>query len=194
MNPTWSLEDGPLLIDVDGVLADFAHAILALAAEKYNVFAQPSDCNKDPIWDAIGCPYLPPAIDDAIRDREFVYRMKPIPGALDFLRTLENTYGPDNVEICTAPWQGKGVGQWSEQRYSWLKDVAKVAPSRIHMTSRKYRIAGILIDDSEKHLIRRKPGERYCIAQPYNIHLEGVVIRGGYRECLDWLKGTVNGR
>jgi len=175
----------PILVDCDGILSNFTQACLDLAAEKFNVFALPEDCNKDPLWDAIGCPYLPPAIDDAIRDREFVYRMKPLPGALDFLRTLENTYGKDNIEICTAPWNS----QWAEQRYDWLNDIAKIPAQRVHMTKRKYRIPGILVDDTLKHLKPRKDNQAFCIAHPYNTEWTGP--RGNYQDCLKWLEGVI---
>lgn len=170
----------PILVDVDGCIADFVQACLDLAAEKFNIFAQPSDCTYDPLWNAIGCPYLPPAIDEAIAKREFVYRMKPLPGGIEFLRTLEDKYGEKNVFICTSPWNG----QWAEQRMAWLRDKAGVKQNRIIQCSAKHLVNGILIDDSVKHLVNRDFG--YCIAQPYNTEHKGP--RGGYQDCLKWLE------
>jgi hypothetical protein len=170
----------PILVDCDQVLSDFVQACLDLAAEKYNVFATKEDCTKDPPWDAIGCPYLPANINEAIAKGEFVYRMKPLAGGIEFLRDLETQFGERNVYICTAPWNG----EWASQRLDWLRDIAKVPMKRVITTSCKYLVQGILIDDSVKHLVNRDFG--YCIAQPYNTEFKGP--RGNYRECLEWLK------
>src|ERR1043165_8567972 len=113
-----------IIVDVDGVLSAFTEEVLALAAQKFNIFARPEDCTSDPIWSAIGCPTLESLIDDEIIHREFCYRMKPIEAGIQFLRDLEAEFGVDKVDICTAPWgydqREKATGEWASQRYAWL--------------------------------------------------------------------------
>lgn len=181
--------NGVLLIDVDGVLADFTHACLKLAAEKFNIYKTPEDITKGEIWDDIGCPELKYEISREVIRNEFCYRMNPIPEGITFLREIERRYGIDNVIVCTSPWRGDArqtaTGKWADQRYDWLRDKAGVDRDRVIMAKRKFLIPGILIDDDVNNLEVRKPMSSFCIAHPYNKGFNGP--RGDYAACLDWL-------
>ena len=183
----------PILVDCDDCIADFTGSALHLAAEKFNVFATPEDVTKPELWDSIGCPHLPVAIDDAVLDNDFVYRMKPIAAGMTFLRQLEAKYGVQNVYVCTAPWssdsrgQEIATGEWASQRYAWLRDVARVPRKRVIMCNAKHLVNGVLIDDSPKNIKGRDFG--YCIAKPNNASYTGP--RGNYGECFTWLGGLL---
>lgn len=182
--------DNPILVDVDDCIADFMGSCLRLAADKFNIFAKPEDCTKDPYWDALGCPTLEAVIDHEILHREFCYQIKPISAGIQFLRELESLYGTDNVLICTSPWKfdsrQTATGEWASQRYAWLRDVAKVPRDRVIMAKRKRHVQGILIDDSVKNCQQRPVDKSFCIAQPYNTDWLGN--RGTYKDCLSWLE------
>lgn len=182
-----------ILVDCDNVLSDITGSFIQLAADKFNVFATREQHTEEEFGPSIGCPGLEYAIDEAVLHHEFCYRMKLLPGAEAFFRTLEDTYGKDNVYACTKPWRGdhreKATGEWASQRYAWLRDKLGISRSRVHMCAAKHMVQGILIDDSVKNLDKRAAGEAFCIAYPYNKAYTGP--RGGYAECLVWLKETV---
>ena len=181
----------PILVDCDDVLSNFTQACLDLAATKFNTFATLEDCVKEEVWDSIGCPYLPPVIDDAVLKHEFCYRMKPISEGIQFFKTLEETYGKDNVFICTAPWSSdardRATGEWVSQRYAWCRDILGVSKKRVMSVTAKHLVQGILVDDTPKRLFNRDFG--FCIARPNNTGYKGP--RGNYAECLEWIGGLV---
>lgn len=179
----------PILVDVDGVLSDITQACLDLAAKNYNVFATADQCTSPTVGDSIGCPYLPKDIEHETIHREFCYRMKPIAQGLEMFRELEETYGKDNVFICTSPWTcsgDKATGEWVSQRFNWLRDHLGISGKRVFIANKKFMVApkGILIDDTPSKLKNRTHG--FCIAQPYNTSYAGP--RGTHKEALEYVK------
>jgi 5'(3')-deoxyribonucleotidase len=186
--------DPTLLIDCDQVLSNFADEVLRVAAARYNVFMTPEELTNENFEVSLGCPHLLRDISEEVLEAEFCYRMKPIVKGIEFLRTLENTYGKKNVFICTAPWGGgdsreKATGEWASQRYQWLRDFAGIQRKRVIMANNKDLVApqGILVDDSIRHLNNRQYG--FCIATPSNTKYKGP--RGNYDQCLAWIKEMV---
>lgn len=165
-----------VLVDCDGVLSDFHTAVLDLAFQVAGIDKTLEDWTE---WDtrtALGWPEADEWITRRVLENEFCYRMNAYPGALSFLRRLEGMVGKENVLICTSPWNA----EWMSQRAAWLEDVAEVPVKRQIQCSRKDLVAGLLIDDSSKHLRERDSG--FCIARPWNRDYFGH--RGGYEECL----------
>jgi 5'(3')-deoxyribonucleotidase len=179
-----------LAVDCDEVLSDYRGAMLKLAADKFNVFATYDQITSDDVGPSIGCAGLEYAVDEEVLYREFVYKMKPIPEGIAFLRELENRYDKENVVICTSPWafdsRERATGEWASQRYAWLRDFAGIPKKRVIMASMKHLVRGILIDDRAKNLEARAPNAGYCIAHPHNTAFKGP--RGNYEECLIWLE------
>lgn len=182
-----------LLVDCDEVLSDFVGSSLALAAKLYNVFSTRDDVTDGKIEVSLGCPHLPRDIEQEVMYGDFVYRMKPITEGIEFLRALESLYGADRVFICTTPWKGdklqRATGEWTSQRYNWLRDYAGVSSNRVIMASAKYLVApdDVLIDDSVSKLNGRK--KAFCIARPHNTGYSGP--RGNYAQALEWIKENV---
>lgn len=152
----------PILVDCDGVLSDMTRAVLELARTKANIFRQPEDIVEWDFSKALGWPACSYAITEAVEKREFCFRMKPYEGALGFLRVLETHYGPENVLVCTSPWNPS----WAAQRYAWLERYG-VDKSRVIMTTEKHRIPGLLVDDGPPNLARH-PDAVVCIERPWN--------------------------
>ncbi len=185
--------NSPILVDCDGVLSNVVDSFLNLAATKFNVFKKREDVTSTNIGAAIGCPALDYLVDEEVLHGELCYRMKPIAEGLLFFRTLEATYGSENVFVATVPWAGdsreRATGEWSSQRYAWLRDHLGVRRNRVYMAGNKDHIQGILIDDCESNLKNRAEGQAYCIATPYNTEYGGP--RGDYGQCLEWLKENI---
>lgn len=177
----------PILVDCDGVLSDMTGSVLQLAREKAQVFDKGPEDVTD--WDygvALGWPGANQAITDAVRYREFVYRMKPYVGAFTALRELEAAFGASNVIVCTAPWGA----EWAAQRYAWLEEFAKVPMHRVIMTVRKDLTAGFLVDDYPENFVGRARG--WLVTQPHNeaFRLSGArpgVLHGTLQQAVDYL-------
>lgn len=172
----------PILVDCDGVISNMSRSVLALAWERSIALDKTEadihnwEYTISLEWREANC-----AITDAIRDREFVYRMQPYPGAFLALRRLEERFGKDNVLICTSPWNA----DWASQRYAWLQDFAGVAKQRVVMCSRKELIPGFLIDDHAKNLEGRPFHDAYLVARPHNVG--APFIRGTLQQAVELL-------
>lgn len=191
-NSKWEKKEPTnILVDCDQVLSNFVDSCLDLAARQFNVFAKPEDVTGEDIGASIGCPALEHLITEETLNREFCYRMKPIPEGLNFFKALEETYGKDRVFVATKLWRGDSretaSGEWASQRLAWLRDHLGVSKSRVFLCDSKHMVTGILVDDSVKNLEKRRPGAGFCIQHPYNSRWTGP--RGDYQQCLEWLKG-----
>lgn len=170
----------PILVDCDGVLANMDRSVLALAAEHGILDKTEADITTWDYADCLGWIGVDAAVDRAVREREFVYRMQPYPGAFMALRRLEATFGVDNVFVCTAT----SSGDWAHQRYDWLRDFAGVAHKRVIMTTAKRHVAGFLIDDKPKNLEGRPWEQAFLVARPHNAS-ERRFIRGTLEQAVE---------
>jgi hypothetical protein len=170
----------PILIDCDGVLANFADSCLRLAREKGGVYALESDLTSWDMAKSIGWPRLDVAIEDAVAQADLCYRIAEYPDAIAWLRDLENTFGSENVLICTSPLNG----EWAAQRISWLERRGVPLRRQIHC-HQKWRIRGYLIDDAA-HAMDREHG--FLLARPWNKSYKSGAPRGDYAAAKAWLK------
>lgn len=156
----------PILVDCDGVISNMTRSVLALAHGRGIALDKTEDDVNT--WDyqtCLGWIDVDRWIDEAVRQREFTYRMRPYPGAFMALRRLEEAVGKENVLICTSPWSG----EWAAQRYAWLAEFAGVDASRVIMCRQKHRIPGFLIDDAPKNLGGRPFHDAFLVARAYNV-------------------------
>lgn len=172
----------PILVDCDGVISNMTRSVLQLAHER----SEALDTTEEDVtnWDyavSLGWEGVTAAIEQAIREREFVYRMHPYPGAFMALRRLELVYGKENVLVCTSPWNA----EWASQRYAWLQDFAGIERKRVIMCSRKELIAGFLIDDHVENLKGRPFHDAFLVARPHNVG--GPFTRGTLEDAVELL-------
>lgn len=171
-----------ILVDCDGVLSDMTGAVLRLASTEAMIFDKTeADVT---CWDygqALGWKGWREAVDRAVAQREFCWRMEPYPGAADFLRALERRHGADNVLICTSPWNAA----WASQRIDWLRRYMGVPLDRVVQAKRKDVCRGFLVDDRIDHLEAHEDGV-FCIARAHNATYTGP--RGNYQTALDYIK------
>jgi hypothetical protein len=175
----------PILIDCDDVLSDFLGAVCALARRHDR--PDVTIASLVPCWDlakATGWQGVTQAITDAVRDREFCYRMPELPGAIRWLREIEETFGADRVFVCTSPWNGP----WAGQRHDWLAKRGVPVARQIH-TSRKDLIPGYLVDDAEKHIKRRPMG--FLLDSPQNVDVRARYEHGNHAAASVWLAECV---
>lgn len=157
----------PILVDCDGVLSNLIHSVIELAHTKAGIFSREEDVTNYDYGGALGWPRWEHAVEEATKNREFVYRMRPYSGATVLLRSLEARVGVDNVYVCTKPWEG--LPEWLAQRSAWLRDVMGVPTKRQIHISNKDIIPGFLIDDGPRNLAGRGYNDCFCVARPWNV-------------------------
>jgi 5'(3')-deoxyribonucleotidase len=172
----------PILVDCDGVISDMTRSVLALAHERSIALDKgPDDITNWEYTISLAWSGADEAITRAVREREFVYRMHPYPGAFMALRRLEQAFGADNVLVCTSPWNA----EWASQRYAWLQDFAGVSKKRVVMCTRKELVSGFLIDDHAKNLAGRPFHDAWLVARPHNVG--APFTRGTLEQAVDLL-------
>lgn len=175
----------PILVDCDGVLSNMTRSVLQLAAEHGYLDKLEEDIADWSYASSIGWPSVNAAITNATLTREFVYRMRPYPGAFMALRRLEAAFGKENVLVCTSPWP-EAPGEWAAQRYAWLRYFASVESKRVIMCSAKHLVPGFLIDDHPKQLEGRPFENAFLVARPHNATATRF-IRGTLEQAVDGL-------
>lgn len=170
-----------VLVDCDGVLSNLIHSVCQLAHEKAGIFMREEDVTNYDYGVALGWPRWEVAVEEAVKHREFVYRMRPYSGVTVFLRDLERRVGAKNVYVCTKPWHN--LPEWMAQRSAWLRDVVGVPTNRQIFTSNKDVVEGFLIDDDPRNLAGRSHSDAFCVARPWNVG--APFYRGTFREAVD---------
>lgn len=121
-----------VLIDCDGVLANFVSAIgLKEHPESWDIFSD-------------GLSWA--AVNTIVCQEDFCYKINPYDGAYSFLKSFKDPY------IVTSPWSSSTY--WMHERYRWLTRKMGVVKERIVITSAKHLCKGdYLIDDYYENII-----------------------------------------
>lgn len=156
-----------VLVDVDGVLADFHTAALRIVGEilERDVVAGPRTT-----WDILDAfeftDAQTAAFKQAVGRPAFCASLAPYPDAREGiaqLRTIADVYA------VTAPFHSL---HWVSERDWWLTEHFGFTRKQIVHTDAKYLVAGdVFIDDKVEHVQRwvdRRTGTAVLWAQPYN--------------------------
>lgn len=176
----------PILVDCDEVLSDFVGEILRLAALA-GVHATRDDVTEWDIGKAIGWPDWTRVVTERLRSHDLCARMGEMPGAIAWLRRVEEEFGVDRVFVCTSPWDSV----WAGQRAAWLEQRGVPIKRQIQMSPKHLVRSAHLIDDAVQHIERRPWHLGFLIDRPWNAapacpdH-----ARGGYDEALTWLRAV----
>lgn len=173
----------PILIDTDDVLSDFLGQLCTLAG-RYGLYRTKETLQ--PGWklaNAFEWPEIDEAITSAIYNEALTYRMPELPGAIEWLRDVEATFGKERVYICTSPWNG----EWSGQRHEWLTERG-VDKDRIIQCKAKHLIPGLLVDDAEHHVQARPAGTGFLFNSPQNKAARNKFPHGDHAAAMQWLK------
>ncbi len=139
-----------ILLDCDGVLADFVGPFLDLVNEEFSTSTRREDVTRYDIAKALGW-------DDAFsasvselvcRTLGMVERLPVIDGAREAVRALT---GWGEIYVVTSPWPGHPT--WAYERARWLWRHFGFASKHIVSTSAKHIIDGdVLVDDKTETL------------------------------------------
>lgn len=134
-----------VLLDCDGVLADFVGAALELINDQLGKRFTRDDVTG---WDFTASLGLQPDVGAWIKrqigaTKGFASSLDAYPGAVDGVRRLCEVA---EVYVVTAPWNSNAT--WAFERESWLKHNFGIGHDRVIHTSAKHLVHGdILVDD-----------------------------------------------
>lgn len=137
-----------ILIDCDGVLADFTVSCVKLINERLNRSHNIEDVTQWDIFKNFSIKEHEHILDQAINENGFCKNIPVLPGAHEAIEKIEKDFG--NVYIVTAPHRAHS---WVYERTNWLSHHFGISRYRIVYTHAKHVIQGdALIDDSRKNL------------------------------------------
>lgn len=175
-----------VLLDCDGLLADFVAGYAAAAAR---VTGRPADRALVDRWDIAAALGLSPDERDAvhrmIRERDWCAALGVLPGAREAVAAIREVA---DVHVVTTPWDGSLF--WCGERLAWLREHFGFAPEDVTFTHRKDLVRGdVLVDDKPEHVLawaKAHPrGAGMLFDTPQNRH--ALLYRTDWPLLLDWL-------
>lgn len=139
-----------VLVDCDGVLADFAAAALKVLYEETGHQYSTDAIKTWEIFDSLPePPEVKTQVYDILKGPGGCSSIPVYPGALEGLRKLKQ-YA--DIIVVTSPF--KGSATWAHEREEWLENIFGDVISYVVHTHHKERIHGeIFIDDKVSHVI-----------------------------------------
>lgn len=134
-----------LMLDVDGVLADFVTPVLEFfkSVGKHKSFDELTQ------WDVFD---NDTELEDSFKENfaskpGYCYNLKPLPGAVDFIRAAREKY---SLSIVTSPYD---VPHWYNERKDWVVDVLGISQSAITFTHHKQYVDGdVFVEDNVENI------------------------------------------
>lgn len=157
-----------VLLDVDGVLADFVTPALQVV-EQITGAPPPVDATED--WDLFRAydKKTQSKFYDVFKTEGWCRALQPYPGASEFIGQLERIA---DVYFVTSPMHGP---HWAHERNLWLLENFDVPSKRVVSTNAKYLCVGdVFVDDKFSHVQTWKAAHPHGCAvvwsQPYNVN------------------------
>lgn len=174
-----------ILLDCDGVLADFVGGVLA-ELKYYQTIPEETTEADVTAWDIAGVLGITwPDINRVVYSPDFVARLPVYDGAHDFVDALREI---GDVTIVTSPYTG--AVYWAQERLDWLKENFGFEAKDVCSWGRKERVMGdILVDDARHNAQAFAETGRpvTLIARPWNDAAPLCLVSrvSGYAAALD---------
>lgn len=155
-----------VLLDTDGVLADWLTPALAIAER---ISGKPYTSSQMTTWDLFDL--VPREHEEACYaefcKQGFCSSLKPLPGAIEAVAELQKL---SDLHIVTSPTHSPF---WYYERVEWLGDHFKIPRKNVHFSGRKELIRGdVFVDDAMHHVTRwadaHPEGVAFLVDHPYN--------------------------
>lgn len=185
-----------LLLDVDGVLADFVTATLRILNEKAG-----TNYNHDDVrtWDMFSSfpdhKHLADDVYEILKKAGGCYGIPPYDGSQDAVEALKVLV---DIVVVTSPFNGSET--WVHEREKWLEMLFDISHKNVIHTGRKELIEGdILVDDKVEHIYEwsnRHPeghailwGQRYN--QEHNLNGKRIYRVEGWTDLINLVRRLV---
>jgi 5'(3')-deoxyribonucleotidase len=175
---------GTILLDVDGVLADFTGMVRRIVASIGATMP-------DPVTEWGFIKALPRdvryAVEDALEGDGPWTDMEPIPGALDAVKAFRSA--GHRVVFVTSPWAS--CTDWAYVRTGWLRRNMGAGMQDVVITSAKELVRGdVFVDDKPENV------GAWGQVNAYNAFIWDAPYNQGHpvipRLCGGWMQGNVN--
>lgn len=145
------MNDQPILVDVDGVQADFVGGYLELVRRTTGRKHIHADVKQYSIAASLGLTAEEQAsVEAKVTARGFVANLAPLPGAAEGLRQLRRL---GRVVACTSPWPRSRY--WHSEREDWLIDHMGFTSRDIIFAHDKQHVRGrALVDDKGDNVVK----------------------------------------
>lgn len=188
----------PILIDQDGVLADFVGNLYRHFALRYQrKFLTDAEYQSLPLMSELVTYYVEDQIEDPFLKKLCVYvteqprffrELEPYPEVSKWLNLLKEKAAKDgrDVFICTKPLSGNQ--SCHSDKVDWVRNhLGPEWVSKVIMTSDKTLVAGsVLVDDHPKVIGHLEPSwTQIYMDQSYNKHLQGPRVFGWSQQTID---------
>lgn len=154
-----------VLCDVDNVLADFTGAACLEMSEVLGRNVLPSECKEWSFgynFDLSAKQYR--AWDSRIRRKGFCASIAPMPGAVSFIKRLEEVA---SVFFVTSPWEASPF--WMPERAKWILEVfGRREDSVIHTSAKEMILGDVIIDDRPVNVLYGKRALRVLVPNEAN--------------------------
>jgi 5'-nucleotidase len=153
-----------ILLDVDGILADFDSATRAYLARVHVLPFAHEDVTEMDFCKALSLPqHVQLALQAAWRRPGFCATIEPYLGSGHFVERLKSL---GTVIAVTAPMQG--ARQWAYERELWLRHYFAI--EAIISTKEKHHVMGdVLIEDSVANLLTSPCRDKILLRRPWNV-------------------------
>ena len=158
-----------VLVDCDGVVADFLSATIDHIKNKHGIVINYNDVTDWNVFDSLKISGLRHSLKHAVENDNFCMNIKPYEDMVSYVKSISAHH---NVYIVTAPFFAKN---WMDQRVEWIKKHLNIDMNKIIFAEHKSIIQGdIIIDDKLDNVLDwktfNKNGDAILWSQPYNIN------------------------
>lgn len=175
-----------VLLDCDGILADFHSMYLQVIYLLTNVVLKVDDITDWDILGLIGKTNQEEKIRNYIEDNKLCYNIDPLPGAIDAVAKLQQN---SEVVIVTAPMN---TSTWCSERLNWLKKHFSINKYKVILATSKHYISGdFFIDDNLDNCKKwsdENDGQAILWDRPWNrknrIHMNNIAIAHNWDEVF----------
>ncbi len=179
-----------ILLDCDGVLADFTTEALDLIEQETGKRYTPEEIPHWEVFESLGHPELWAKFGEKADQIGYCASMKPYPAALVAVKKFQETY---EVLIVTAPVDAR---PWMYERAHWIGDHFGISRKKVIFAHEKQQVRGdMLVDDKPANVIAWAAANPEGIAvlwsHPYNRVAElpeGIVRTSDWNELATMLR------